>query len=127
MKKILIKLCLYKKSITFRKIIFWILCLCFWKKPFTFLGEGRHRRVYRHGNYVIKIPLSYEGLASNDKEAKTYQCTTDGWLFGIRYARCRLYSNGFLIMEYVESTNCKFLPDWVNYIDCQQVGYNRKG
>jgi hypothetical protein len=94
-----------------------------------YLGEGRHRRVFKRGNFVIKVPINDFGLASNFREAKTYQCTSEGWLFGIRYAACRLDKNeNFLIMEYVNVKKYdNSLPSWVGYVDCQQVGYNRRG
>lgn len=127
MKKFLTKLGFGKKAVLLRKFFFWFLSLSFWKRPFIFLGEGTQRRVYRRGNYIIKLPISWDGLNSNDKEARTYQSTSDGWLFGIRYAKCKLHSSGLLIMEYVEPAHGKELPRWTCYVDCQQVGYNRRG
>lgn len=98
------------------------------KLKIIFLGEGRHRSVYRRGNYVIKIPMNSDGLGSNEREHRTYRSSSDGWLFGIRYARCRIHISGLLIMEYVEPIRYnKSLPKWVNVVDSQQVGYNRRG
>lgn len=99
------------------------------KRTYLFLGEGRHRSVYRRGNFVIKIPKNWDGLASNEREANIYQSTSkNGWLFGIRYAKCRLHISGLLIMEYVRPTD-QFgqLPSWTYHVDCQQVGYNSRG
>lgn len=111
----------------FWKFVFWLRSLFIWKNGLILVGEGRHRIVYKHGNYVIKVPLNMWGLASNDKEYRTYQSTNNGWLFGVRYARCKLHWSGLLVMEYVESVPFEEMPDWAKYIDCQQVGTNRNG
>ncbi len=132
MKKLLVNLAFNKGALNsniflFKKFIFWILSLSFWKEPFIFLGEGSQRRVYGHKNFVIKIPLDWDGLNSNDREARVYKSTNDGWSRGIKRARCRLHPSGLLIMEYVAPAHRKSLPEWACYVDCQQVGYNRKG
>jgi hypothetical protein len=66
-------------------------------KDMTLIGEGRHRRVYQHGNYVIKVPLNEWGETDNWRER-------DLWLeYGydrgyVKYARCRLLGN-VLVMQ----------------------------
>jgi len=102
------------------------------KKSLKFLGEGRTRRVYlaHSGKYVVKYPLNSTGEHANWQEAKDYK--KGGFLEKENLARCRLATlrgKEVLIMEKVEPTN-KFNKEgnsWVDYIDCQQVGYNRKG
>lgn len=127
MKRLLINLGFSKTTIWFRKFIFWILSLNLWKEPLILLGEGTQRRVYKHKDFVIKVPLDWDGLNSNDKEARTYRSAVDGWLLSIKHARCKLHHNGLLIMEYAEPAYRKSLPRWTCYVDCQQVGYNHKG
>lgn len=118
--------CFTNNYVKFWKFIIWIHTWKCWKHRLEFLGIGRERAVYRRGNHVIKVPVSVDGFASNDKESRVYRDTTDGWLFGIRYARCKLHWSGLLVMEYVEPVHSKNMPSWTNYIDCQQVGYNKK-
>lgn len=43
----------------------------------------------------------------------------------IPLAKCRLHNSGILIMEYVEQVSLDNLPDWCDFVDCRQVGYNR--
>jgi hypothetical protein len=95
-------------------------------KTFEYLGSGRHRAVYRHGNYVIKIPLSDYGISDNYYEATIYK--EYGYDKGyIPYARCRLLGT-ILIMEYLEPVKSfDNLPEWTMAVDCTQVGYNRHG
>jgi hypothetical protein len=95
----------------------------------TCIGEGRHRIVYRlNDQSVIKIPRGEWGLASNSREASISQTTDEkGWLFGIRYAKCH-EKGPILVMEYVTPVPyTKAMPAWVNFVDCQQVGYDREG
>ena len=95
------------------------------------VGKGYDRVTYKKhhkSKYVRKFPRHEGHDYANRREAELYQRGHD-----IPLAKCRLHKpSGVLIMEYVE--NARFstdedhdLPDWVNSIDCQQVGYNRKG
>jgi hypothetical protein len=104
-------------------------------KAFEYLGSGRHRAVWRHGKYVIKIPINENGIYDNWHERDTWkQYGESGGCF--KYARCRLLGN-ILIMEYasypgplsdengyIPLQNC---PEWAYSLDCHQVGYNQKG
>lgn len=87
-----------------------------------FIGEGRNRRVYKHKGYVVKIPINEYGLADNEFEAQTFK----KWHKEFPYARCRMVGV-CLVMEYVEHTFEKKLPEWTMSVDCGQVGYNRDG
>ena len=98
---------------------------------FELVGSGRHRETWRRGNCVIKIPLCNYGVEDNWQERKLWlkYRTTDK--DDVQYARCRLIANWLLMMEYVEPyhrTKCfQDLPKWTHYIDCGQVGFNRRG
>lgn len=91
-------------------------------KGLQFIGDGRNRKAYRHKGYVIKVPLNVFGMLDNEIEAKAFKRYGEEF----PYARCKLIGV-CLVMEYVEHTWEKNLPDWVMSIDCGQVGYNRKG
>ena len=101
-----------------------------------FLGEGRHRRTYRHKNWVIKVPKGENGLYANRCEARKYREYFDKPdRDGIYYAACRLMKNGYLVMEYLDvvctpnHTPSKYynysLPDWAYEVECCQVGFTR--
>jgi hypothetical protein len=103
-------------------------------KFWELIGEGRNRIVYGRGNYVVKVPLNEDGISDNYHERWTWLHRDEGF----SYARCRLIG-ALLIMQYarfpVEGKTDengwheyrKDLPWWVDFIDCQQVGYNRFG
>jgi hypothetical protein len=105
--------------------------------PFEYIGDGCSRSVYRHGNYVIKLPLDDYGISANAREAHRWK--KYGYSGEIPYARCRLLPNsGILVMEYARYTipgktlpdgfvPYEEAPDWTKWVDCQQVGYNRTG
>ena len=110
------------------------------KAEWEYLGSGRNRAVFRHGNYVVKVPLNVAGIHDNLYERDT-------WLrYGqnrgyIKYARCRLFKNFSLIMQFarfsvegktgetgfVPYSSLKGANEWGLTVDCQQVGYNRFG
>src|ERR1041385_6422653 len=94
-------------------------------KNWTFLGEGRHRQVYYHNGFVVKIPIGDMGLGSNEAEARRYKNA-----FGLdksRMARCSLLPNGWLVMLWVNTQSRQPLPKWSMAVDCQQVGWSKKG
>lgn len=106
-------------------------------KEWTYLGEGRNRAVYQRGSYVVKVPLREEGIADNYHEARVYKERRTQQAEGsIQYARCRLLGD-LLVMEYAMypgpgTDETGYLsyengPDWMAYVDCGQVGYNRRG
>ena len=87
--------------------------------------------------FVVKIPLDEAGCFDNEREAricKIYNkqinknCHYDG---DPHYAKCQLeyiWSVPILFMERVRlPVSYKGLPDWIGYIDCMQVGYNKQG
>lgn len=100
---------------------------------YEFVGAGRNRATFKlkSGNYVLKVPLNYHGGSDNNFEFKQSKNNT---LFpDIVLPKTKLVEvDGFgcLIMENIniidlaESDN---LPEWTTFIDCCQVGYNKKG
>ncbi len=92
------------------------------------LGDGRHRTVYTHKQFVVKVPVDDQGAFDNDYEYSIYRkYGAQPDLNGIQYARCRLMSNGWLVMEHVVLLAYEDHPKWADYVDCQQVGRGRDG
>ena len=91
--------------------------------------------VFRHGDFVIKVPLNEEGLHDNWRERSVWlrYGKTRGY---IKYARCRLWGP-LLVMEYAKYPGpgteedgylpLKNCPEWAYAVDCWQVGYNKSG
>lgn len=106
--------------------------LSFLYKNYEFLGSGRNRAVFKmkSGNYIIKFPLSEEGIADNDWEASVCSNKHEGNKEDVQYPKTRYIElQGFIccVMEYIEP--CKSfegLPEWIDFVDGGQVGYNRK-
>lgn len=92
------------------------------------IGVGRNREVYRDGGTVLKLPLSEYGVQDNEGEASRYILWSPQ---DEHYASCHIepmYDLPILRMEYVERAKSrKGLPDWVDFIDGFQVGYNKHG
>lgn len=97
----------------------------------TRVGSGCSRATYRtrSGRYVVKFPWCDDcGETDNRYEHK-------GFSAGVPYyARCRLIrvaGADCLVMEWVDPLKCfdppDELPDWVDGIDCSQVGHTRRG
>jgi hypothetical protein len=87
-----------------------------------YLDSGRHRSVFEHRDWVIKVPLSDWGVLDNTREALAYKKDKE------HLARCRMLSDLLVMEKVVPYTGAKNkLPKWVDYIDCGQVGYNREG
>ena len=91
---------------------------------------GRTRAVFDMGNgYVAKVPLDYDGMSASRNELSSFT-TEDAF---IPVAECYFsdkFEEPILIMEKVNTKHgIKYseLPDWVGYVDCGQVGYDRKG
>lgn len=103
-------------------------------EKYSVLGTGRNRKVYDMGNgLVVKVPLNAPGMEDNLAESEIYKSTRDdpeGYL--IRYAECNHFNYKdipLVIMEKVEPIKGYHpeLPDWTDYVDCAQVGYNKEG
>jgi hypothetical protein len=102
-----------------------------------YLSSGRHRDVYLlpGGKYVLKVPRNDAGVSDNYWE-DAFDYHKDAWSKTVRVnARCRLIpGTNLLVMEYVEpvsydeiESKLGYIPKWVDFIDCQQVGFNRNG
>jgi hypothetical protein len=99
------------------------------EQKFEFLGDGRHRCVYRHKNWVIKVPHNEAGIQANFDEYRRFKSNKhnkEKYGSEITYARCRMLKGMFLVMEYVVDTPYDSKPDWSDFIDCRQVGLNRR-
>ncbi len=101
-------------------------------KRLVFINEGRHRAVFKtpSGKFVVKIPIAEGGWWANHQEARDFQ-NKDRWLGDDRLARCRLIDvagTECLVMELVTMpVDRESLPNWTDAVDCQQVGYTRRG
>lgn len=102
---------------------------------YEYLGSGLSRAVFKlKGNHVLKFPLNPKGERDNDWEGSV--CTNIGKSDPdeeVQYPNTRHFDiGGFIccVMEYVtpvtDTADVK-LPDWVNNVDCTQVGYNKRG
>jgi hypothetical protein len=99
-----------------------------------YLGSGRNRRVFKHNNFVVKIPRNEDGYSDNMMEYYRYSKNKNlrKNKSGIQFARCRLMQqNCWLVMEYVIPLSYKESLErnieWVGYIDCGQVGLAKDG
>lgn len=102
------------------------------------MHSGRNRNVFDCGNYVVKLPVNCEGISDNDWEGSVSNGPTqprDNWT--VRYARTRMMwvANKIpvVFMEKVEDASLQEIknrlgnvPDWIDCVDCGQVGFNRK-
>lgn len=91
------------------------------------IGSGRNRVVFdRKDGTVVKIPKNWDGESDNNREANW---SSDE----VPLAQCHSESVGsgdsemtVLVMEKVTPVQgFKGLPDWVSWVDCQQVGYTK--
>lgn len=100
---------------------------------------GRNRAVFFFDKFVVKLPMNWGGVGDNDWEGSVSngpeETLSDGH---VRFARTRLvYINQYpvLFMERIDHVPYNKLrkmyknkvPNWVDYVDCQQVGFNRSG
>lgn len=112
-------------------------------KHFVYVGRGRHRAGYLHINsklksnvfkneWIIKVPVNYEGHEDNEKEALMYRKN----IRAFPKARCRLWrmeNHNLLVMEKLlvlysqAEDNFSEIPDWAEDIECCQFGRNCKG
>jgi hypothetical protein len=97
-----------------------------------FVGSGRHRRVLKRKNYVIKIPWQIEGVQANINEARLYNRYKQIYNNTRHYAPCKLIKNNCLIMKAVDIIDPflfkEFDEYWVFYLkDGAQVGYDKQG
>jgi hypothetical protein len=99
-------------------------------KTFEF---GRNRAVFFYPTFVVKLPITHDGIVDNDWEGSI----SGGGRYDVQLARTRMFYVGdfpVVLMERIdEATDVSirqrlgYLPDWVNSVDGGQVGFNRKG
>ena len=104
------------------------------KRTLEFLGQGSTRSVYALSDkWVLKVPHDRwgpgVGQAANNWEAHVFKVQgRKPDANGIVRAKCRLLSNGWLVMERVKSVAySNMLPAWARLIDCCQVGIAHDG
>ena len=94
---------------------------------FKELLAGRNRVAFLSpsGRNVVKIPLNDYGVADNSSEAVRWRKERADWY---PLARCRLFCDLLVVMEVVDRCSLDYgkLPSWVSWVDCGQVGYNRR-
>jgi hypothetical protein len=96
---------------------------------FRRLNAGRHRLAFLSpsGRNVVKVPINDFGVLDNGRESTKWGKRAEMWPL----ARCRLFCDGLLlVMEAVKidpERSFSDLPEWAGWIDCGQVGLNRKG
>lgn len=98
------------------------------------IGCGTTRMVFESKNNVIKVPINDAGISSNDWEgscsneiyAKTKGIWLDNGLVIVVQEKLDLdfkFEKNNIIKD---GSSFKY-PDWVNGIDCQQVGFDKNG
>lgn len=103
----------------------------------TEILEGRNRRVYVMGSYVIKVPRNLDGIADNDWEGSVRNGAVIGEYNTIYPKHKRLAywkSIPIVFMELVVPATSKQIvkrlgkvPPWVGFVDCGQVGFTKHG
>jgi len=100
---------------------------------------GLRRCVFVFKNYVIKVPINYNGVRDNDWEGSISDLGPD--INDISYPKTKLaypkVKNSYIpivFMEYVKWATTKeikeklgYYPDWIGYVDCGQVGFTKSG
>lgn len=88
------------------------------------LAEGRHRTIFRDGDWVIKVPTALSGIGACYEEL-----STQGECFAktVREDLGREFGIPVVRMEFVTHRGWSADPDWTWSIDCGQVGYTKDG
>lgn len=106
------------------KIDVWIALVKKYGTPFP----GRHRVAFSNGRCVFKFPINDYGYHDNAWEYHKFRNRTEK---SLPMARCRIIDIKeipVLVMEFVTQVPYgKDMPSWADFIDCQQVGWNKKG
>ena len=98
-------------------------------KGYEVLGDGRHKIVYGHKGFVIKVPKDKYGLEAIRREVAISRKYGKNNPKHANYARARMLYDTVSIMERVVcvADECEKLPDWCLHIDSSQVGLDEKG
>lgn len=106
------------------------------KKKYPKYEEGRNRLVFFSKFVVIKIPLNEDGITDNEYESSVMggKAFTKIWVkpeYNTYPNTKFLELDGLwcVMMKKVKPTYESYdeLPNWVGFIDCGQVGYDRSG
>lgn len=102
--------------------------------------SGRNRLTFFFPTYVIKVPRNMSGNSDNEHEScmGKYALKNRKNNRGVPMARTRLMSNEpiyIIAMERVEHLGWPgaekhyngMTPDWIDFVDCGQVGLTRSG
>lgn len=85
---------------------------------------GRHRAAFISKHCVIKFPLCDKGIADNSYEAtSTDEVNAKTKLINVGDFPCAIQER--LVMPTSEQR--KEFPSWTDFIDCCQVGFDKKG
>lgn len=92
------------------------------KKKYGKPSCGRNRACFYSKHCVIKFPLNMNGVIDNKWEA-SYKDST------CAKGKIVIFKGVELLIQEKLSypKNFKNLPDWVDFVDCMQVGYDKRG
>jgi hypothetical protein len=92
---------------------------------------GRNRATFIIHDYVIKCPINESGIHDNYNEAEIYKQYGNSEIAPFPLAKCHLLTTNDIPMVLMEKVEIKPFdeawPRWVDFVDCQQVGYNKNG
>ena len=85
---------------------------------------GRHRATFMSNHCVIKFPLNMKGLSDNAYEFRSKDETNAKTkLIDIDGLTCSVQEK----LRMPTADEYKNLPSWTDFVDCQQVGFDKKG
>lgn len=90
---------------------------------------GRNRATFFSKKFVIKVPINQYGDLDNTWEAKHFKTEpyyTKTRLIQINGLYCVMAEKLDRINPYSDQHRGS-MPPWVDWVDCGQVGYDRKG
>lgn len=101
------------------------------------ISVGRNRIVFLFDSYVVKIPRCSKGEGDNDWEGSVGNAPGSDTEYEVQFPRTRLAywrKIPIVFMERVEEVTVTYLrdmlnfhiPDWVDSVDCAQVGFTKK-
>src|ERR1035437_377818 len=91
------------------------------------VGVGGKRAAFGNSRTVFKIPINPQGFHDNAWEYRNYKNRTAK---SFPMARCRIIDIKdipILVMEHIAPIPYDESPKWADWVDCRQVGKNRKG
>ena len=99
------------------------------KKATSLYGEpievGRHRAIFRDGDWVIKVPTRDSGIHACEEELRTQgDCFAKTTREDLGEEFCGVTA---VRMEFMTHRGWSEQPDWTWSIDCGQVGFTKDG